>query len=107
MSHTQNNTPLSWSSLMPMGTTPTPGILKSPCAGFQKGLRVAGFFVLGSSALNVSPNLYLDHNRSSMAYATAVCRNTTTILQSFSAVPVAAFVARNIRGHAKGKISLG
>src|SRR6187401_542159 len=72
ISHTQNNTPLSCNSLMPIGTTPTPGILKSPCLGFQKGLRVDGFLVLGSSALNVSPKLYLDHKRSSIAYGMAV-----------------------------------
>src|SRR6186713_2072837 len=107
ISQTQNRTPLACNSLMPIGTTPTPGILKSPCLGFQKGLRVDGFLVLGSSALNVSPKLYFDHKRSSIAYGMAVWRNTTTILQSFSAVPVAAFVARNILGQAKGKISLG
>src|ERR1700746_1668323 len=35
----------------------------------------------------------------------AVCLSTTSTLQSFSTVPVAALVARNIRGQAKGKIS--
>src|SRR5688572_12545501 len=72
ISHAQNNTPLSCNSLMPIGTAPTPGILKSPCFGFQKGLRVEGFLVLGSFALNTSPKLYFDHKRSSMAYGIAV-----------------------------------
>src|SRR4029077_16193540 len=72
ISHAQNNTPLSCNSFIPIGTTPTPGILKSPCIGFQKGLRVEGLLVLGSLALNTSPKLYFDHKRSSMAYGIAV-----------------------------------
>src|SRR5688572_7105654 len=72
ISQAQNNTPLSCNSLMPIGTTPTPGILKSPCLGFQKGLRAEGFLVLGSLALNTSPKLYFAHKRSSIAYGIAV-----------------------------------
>ena len=55
--HAQNKTPLACSSLIPIGTAPKPGTLKSPWFGFQKGLRVEGFFVLGSSILNTSPEI--------------------------------------------------
>jgi len=45
MSQTANMTPLSCSSLIPMGNGPSPGATKSPGLGFQKALRTEGAFV--------------------------------------------------------------
>ena len=60
-----------------------------------------------SFILNISPNLYFDLNRLSMAKGIASWRNTTTALLFFSGVPVAELVNRKTRDHAKGKISCG
>src|SRR5262245_18236481 len=100
--HTQNITPLLCSSLSPIGTAPVPGTLNAPGLGFQKGLRIDGFFVSGSSALNTSPKLYFAQTLSSIAYPIALWRSTTITPQSFAAVPVASLVIKNTLGQAKG-----
>jgi hypothetical protein len=63
---TQNITPLSCSSLIPIATFPIPGTVKSPVLGFQNAFLTAEALVTESSILKTSPNLYLFQSQVSM-----------------------------------------